>query len=69
MLIGTSSCHTSITRVHQENLEGATPMSTANIARIKGQPSVRDRVSAAEWEAPVSSRRRIATPSIRNGPI
>ena len=26
---------------------------TSNVARIKGQPSVRDRVSAAEWEARV----------------
>ena len=27
--------------------------STSNVTRIKGQPSVRDRVSAAEWEARV----------------
>ena len=27
--------------------------STSNVARIKGQPSVRDQVSAAEWEARV----------------
>jgi len=28
-------------------------MSMINVARLKGQPSVRDRVSAAEWEARV----------------